>query len=717
MDCEGFVKLMMTRDHASYGPSPTLRSQMAQYAYQPTSPMLEVASSPAFQASQRRIEYPVPHARNTQPTPREPVTPQHVQQFDALSVRQQIRVPALPSHDHHLRQAATLTGDQQPRQPEASDPATRKPNFISTHALPDRFRSVFPFPNFNAMQSKCFETVYRSTDNFVLSSPTGSGKTVIFELAICRLVHSFPAGEFKIVYQAPTKSLCAERQRDWHQKFRIMQLEVAELTGDTDPALIQNVKSASIIITTPEKWDSITRKWKDHEKLMNLIKLFLIDEVHMVHGERGATLEAVVSRMKSVHSEVRFIALSATVPNSKDIATWLGQDHDHQDLPAREERFGEEYRPVLLQKHVVGYHHGPNEFSFDKVLDNKLPDVIAQYSHRKPLMVFCVTRKACETTAKLLASWWGSSNAKDRYWPAPQQVLRVEDKDLNHCVPAGVTWHHAGLSFADRNAIEQAFKDGNISVICCTSTLAVGVNLPCHMVILKNTVTYLNNEGIKEYSNVEVMQMLGRAGRPQYDTSAVAVIMTREEKTRKYERMVSGEQILESCLHENLVEHLNAEISLGTVTNLASAKKWLTSTFLYVRLQANPKHYKLDDGYGESNVDARLENICCRDIDQLREADMIEGEIQLDTTSYGKAMARYSVKFETAKAFIGLRHGATISEIVRSLLDGEIAANACSCPCSRWPQSSTTFAFAVVRKHHTRISTIPPKSASEFQSP
>lgn len=68
------------------------------------------------------------------------------------------------------------------------------------------------------------------------------------------------------------------------------------------------------------------------------------------------------------------------------------------------------------------------------------------------------------------------------------------------------------------------------------------------MIILKNTLTYANGEGISEYSDIEVMQMLGRAGRPQYDTSAVAVIMTRQEKAKKYEKMVSGEQILESWL-------------------------------------------------------------------------------------------------------------------------------------------------------------------------
>jgi ATP-dependent DNA helicase HFM1/MER3 len=131
------------------------------------------------------------------------------------------------------------------------------------------------------------------------------------------------------------------------------------------------VQNASIIITTPEKWDSITRKWKDHAKLMQLVKLFLIDEVHVLKDSRGATLEVVVSRMKSVGSNVRFVALSATVPNSEDIAIWLGKCATVQQLPAHREVFGEEYRPVQLQKFVYGYGVKQNDFAFDSVLTNK----------------------------------------------------------------------------------------------------------------------------------------------------------------------------------------------------------------------------------------------------------------------------------------------------------------------------------------------------------
>lgn len=73
--------------------------------------------------------------------------------------------------------------------------------------------------------------------------------------------------------------------------------------------------------------------------------------------------------------------------------------------------------------------------------------------------------------------------------------------------------------------------------------------------IIKNTVGW-QGEGCKEYSDLDIMQMLGRAGRPQFDTTGVAVIMTRREKVDRYEKMVSGQEVLESRLHENLIDHL-----------------------------------------------------------------------------------------------------------------------------------------------------------------
>jgi ATP-dependent DNA helicase HFM1/MER3 len=322
-----------------------------------------------------------------------------------------------------------------PLQPTANlsnrgPPVVQGINLVSTHTLPDRLRAIFPYPLFNAVQSKCFETIFSTNNNFVLAAPTGSGKTAVLELAVCRLISTFASDTYKIVYQAPTKSLCAERQRDWQAKFGPLGLQCAELTGDTANAHLRNVQQASIIITTPEKWDSTTRKWKDHQRLMQMVKLFLIDEVHILKEDRGATLEAVVSRMKSVGSDVRFVVLSATVPNSEDIATWLGKDPMNPQTPASRERFGEEFRPVRLRKHVAGYQASPNDFAFDKMLNGKLPEVITKWSQRKPIMVFCFTRNSCVETAKLLANWWSTKGPKERYWTSPRKRLVVAEKDL-----------------------------------------------------------------------------------------------------------------------------------------------------------------------------------------------------------------------------------------------------------------------------------------------
>jgi ATP-dependent DNA helicase HFM1/MER3 len=270
--------------------------------------------------------------------------------------------------------------------PRAHIDASRTPSFYSlesvgiaaqsTRVLPQKFHRIFPYPAFNSVQSKCFDSTYNSDDNFVLSSPTGSGKTVIMELAICRLINSSPSGEFKIVYQGLTKALCSERQRDWQEKFGPLGVKCSLFTGDSDASL-PKVRDATIIVTTPEKWDSMTRSWRDHAKLMKMVKLFLIDEVHMLREERGATLEAIVSRMKPAGSGVRFIALSATIPNADDVASWLGRRPDRQSDPALLEYFGQEFRPVQLEKHVHGYKSmNSNPFAFDKLLDQKYETIL-----------------------------------------------------------------------------------------------------------------------------------------------------------------------------------------------------------------------------------------------------------------------------------------------------------------------------------------------------
>ena len=174
--------------------------------------------------------------------------------------------------------------------------------------------------------------------------------------------------------------------------------------------------------------------------------------------------------------------------------------------------------------------------------------MISKHSKKRPILIFCFTRSSAEETASNLANWWSFLDPYAKRWDAPTVYPSVRNETLKQAMMTGVAYHHGGVDPTDRTEVEKSFQaDGGINIICCTTTLAVGVNLPCHFVILKNTVTYEQSEGCcKEYSDLDIMQMLGRAGRPQFDRSAVAVIMTRQEKVKRYENMIAGKQVLES---------------------------------------------------------------------------------------------------------------------------------------------------------------------------
>lgn len=98
-------------------------------------------------------------------------------------------------------------------EPKSSTLTVHGIHLVPTDCLPDVYRPIFPFAHFNAVQSKCFDLVYQTNDNMVVVAPTGTGKKAIIELAICALARDEKKRKYKVVYQAPTKSLCSERKK------------------------------------------------------------------------------------------------------------------------------------------------------------------------------------------------------------------------------------------------------------------------------------------------------------------------------------------------------------------------------------------------------------------------------------------------------------------------------------------------------------------------
>eukprot|EP00842_Homolaphlyctis_polyrhiza_P005369 jgi/Hompol1/5833/HPOL_004758-RA len=470
-----------------------------------------------------------------------------------------------------------------------------------------------------------------------------------------------------------------------------------EMTGDTDKnnQTMSEIKRSSIIVATvsltleyfcskrvnryrtfaflnwqPERWDSMTRKWRDHSHLIKLLRLVLLDEVHILKEEgRGATLEVIVSRMQMANREIldasaaaaalsqsghsreriRIVAISATIPNIVDVAEWLRNSDTGASAQLRV--FGDEYRPVKLIKKVLAFpNNSGSPFLFERSLDFKLSDVIASYSHGKPTLV---VRPDATRKWFILSVHMADIGSLRPAKGVQTQGLRVADKRLAALIAHGIAFHHGGLSLEDRRLVEQRFLTGHLTVICTTSTLAVGINLPAYLVVIKGTSQYFNGQ-FRDYSNMDIEQMMGRAGRPQFETSGCAVIMTSLDKESHFSNIVSGKEMIESTLHHHLIEHLNAEVVLGSITSLDDALQWLKTTFLYLRIRKSPAHYQLKNctkDIGKLSCEKRLEAMYLVELERLYEngfvmIDKTQGpQSRLQTTDIGKTMAKMYLKF------------------------------------------------------------------------
>ncbi|XP_054622739.1 probable ATP-dependent DNA helicase HFM1 isoform X2 [Dunckerocampus dactyliophorus] len=543
--------------------------------------------------------------------------------------------------------------------------------------IPAKFRPVFDeFPFFNYVQSKALDDVLYTDKNFVACAPTGSGKTALFELAIIHLLMetSEPWRDVKAVYMAPIKALCSQCLESWTKKFGPLGLNCKELTGDTEIDDFFEIQDSHIILTTPEKWDSMTRKWRDN-CLLQLVRLFLIDEVHVVKdATRGATLEVVVSRMKAVHAyrtaqnpdtalSMRFVAASATIPNISDIADWLSSEKG----PATYLEVDESHRPVKLRKVVLGFPCSPNqtEFKFDLSLNYKMANVIQTYSDQKPALVFCSTRKGTQQSAAVLAQDTRFIMPFEHKQRLKKYAQGIVDSKLRDLVMLGVGYHHAGVDMSDRKLIENVFALGDLPVLFTTRTLAMGVNLPAHLVVIKSTMQYTAGS-CEEYSEADLLQMIGRAGRPQFDTSATAVIMTKVQTKDKYMKLMNRVEILESSLHSHLVEHLNAEIVLQTINDVNMALDWIRSTFLYIRALKNPSHYGFSANLDRCGIEAKLQELCLKNLNSLSSIGLIsmDEDVNIKPTEAGRLMARCCVAFDTMQQFQKVSGTENLSDLI-----------------------------------------------------
>ena len=521
------------------------------------------------------------------------------------------------------------------------------------------YRQRFQF--FNPMQTQIFHTLYHTSANVLLGSPTGSGKTVAAELAMWWAFRENPGT--KVVYIAPMKALVRERVQDWRKRLtKQMGLNLVELTGDNTPDT-RTIRNADIIITTPEKWDGITRSWQTRDYVRQ-VSLVIIDEIHLLGGDRGPILEIIVSRMNYIASQskgsVRLVGMSTACANAMDLGNWLGVKEGLFN-------FRHSVRPVPLEIFIDGF---PEQRGFCPLMQSmNRPTFLAIKTHSpdKPVIVFVASRRQTRLTAKDLINLCGMEDNPRRFIRMSEDDLqlnlsRVKDEALREALSFGIGLHHAGLVEADRQLAEELFANDKIQVLVATSTLAWGVNMPAHLVVVKGTQYFdAKTEGYKDMDLTDVLQMLGRAGRPQFDSSGVARIFTQDAKKAFYKHFLHKGFPVESSLHNVLDNHLGAEVSAGTITTKQDALDYLTWTFFFRRLHKNPSFYGLEISAEEhSSIQAQhlaneyIVEMVDRSLNELAESDCVANHSNgdVDATPLGKIMSYYYLSHKTIRHLV-----------------------------------------------------------------
>ncbi|KAG1665183.1 Activating signal cointegrator 1 complex subunit 3 [Nymphon striatum] len=537
-----------------------------------------------------------------------------------------------------------------------------------------QYESLFSFSHFNPIQTQLFHTVYHTDCNVLLGAPTGSGKTIVAEIAMYREFNKKKG--CKCVYIAPMKALVRERISDWkHRLQRKLNLNIVELTGDVSPDA-KAIASADVIVTTPEKWDGISRSWQTRNYVQD-VSLIIIDEIHLLGEDRGPVLEVIVSRTNFISSHttrpIRIIGLSTAVANARDLADWLGikQKGLYNFKPS--------VRPVPLQVHINGFpgkHYCPRMATMNKPTFQ----AIKTHSPNKPSLVFVSSRRQTRLTALDLIAFLALEDNPRQWVHISEQeiddiIYVVKDNNLKLTLAFGIGMHHAGLQEEDRRIVEELFVNQKIQLLIATATLAWGVNFPAHLVVVKGTEYFDGKKGrYVDFPVTDVLQMMGRAGRPQYDDEGVAVILVQDLKKNFYKKFLYEPFPVESSLREVVADHMNAEIVSATITNKQQAIDYITYTYFFRRLLHNPSYYDLDSTEND-NLNKFLSSFVDQTVDTLYKSSCVE--IDEDTASFqptvlGHIASFYYLSHKTVAMFKeSLQIDSSIEKLLQVLTDAQ----------------------------------------------
>jgi ATP-dependent RNA helicase DOB1 len=402
-------------------------------------------------------------------------------------------------------------------------------------------------------------------ESVLVAAHTSAGKTSVAEYAIAKSLNN---GQ-RVVYTSPIKALSNQKFRDLQEEFG----DVGLMTGD-----ITINPTATCLVMTTEILRSMLYRGSE---LMREVAWVIYDEVHyMRDSERGVVWEESIILLPH---RVRFVFLSATIPNAAQFADWICEIH-HQPCHV----VYTNYRPTPLQHyifpqdgdglHLVVDEKGKfREANFQKAMaslqsasvDVASADALLSSGNAKkrkrggggkkggdqmtglqriiklimarnlnPVIIFSFSKKDCEKFALALnREDYTDDVEKDlinQVYTNAIDSLGEDDQKLPQVLALlpllkrGIGVHHGGLLPILKEVVEILFAEGLIKVLFATETFSIGINMPAKTVVFTNTRKF-DGQDFRWVTSGEYIQMSGRAGRRGKDDRGLVIQMLDEK--------------------------------------------------------------------------------------------------------------------------------------------------------------------------------------------
>ncbi|KAL0882195.1 hypothetical protein ABMA27_000739 [Loxostege sticticalis] len=395
--------------------------------------------------------------------------------------------------------------------------------------------------------------------NLVYSAPTSAGKTLVAELITIKTILE---RQKKVIIILPFVSIVREKMFYFQDILSSSGIRVEGFMGSQSPP--GGLQAVHVAICTIEKANSLVNRLLDDGSISDLGAV-IVDELHLLGDpHRGYILELLLTKVRYVSTKfddthIQIVGMSATLPNLEVLANWLDA-----------ELFITQFRPIPLDEYcLVGNKYfnkcgelvSTQDLKLTSDSDYVLNICLDTISEGCSVLIFCMTKNRCENLAQSIASSFYklgcSSNQMGlvlRNQLKTESILEVLEQlkncpvSLDHVLKStisfGVAYHHAGLTFDERDIIEGGFKSGAIRILVATSTLSSGVNLPARKVIIRTPVFQRQPINILTYK-----QMIGRAGRMGKDTKGESILVcTESEKKIGFDLMMGALDPVKSCI-------------------------------------------------------------------------------------------------------------------------------------------------------------------------